>query len=95
MHHHPRRLFEHAVAVAVIQRDAIAFLGGHLGQQQRIRIAALLADEFGDGLHFRRVHEGALHADQVVAGAQQHVAPADQLVRAAGCPIWCGCRPCW
>ena len=78
---HTRGLLEHAVPLLARDvRHLLAVLVRHLRQDQGVRIAALGTDEVRDGLHFGRVDEAALQANQVIARRQQHVTAADELV---------------
>lgn len=64
LHHEACGLLEHAVAFAVVHFQLATVLGGHFGQDSALRGSRVVADELGDLVHFRRVHEGALDADQ-------------------------------
>ena len=49
-------------------------------QHEGCRIALLLADEFCDAFHFRRIDKRTLHAHGVVSLQVQHVTLTDELL---------------
>ena len=61
LHHDVSSFLEEAVALAIFfDVGTFSLIFGHLRQQERLGVTTLCADELGDGLHLRRVDEGAL-----------------------------------
>ena len=80
--HQAGGLFEEGIPAArvdVVQTSAFT-VRGVFGQGECAGVGLLGSDKLSDGIHFRGIDKGTLHAGHVAAHRDQHVAPSDQLV---------------